>query len=58
MQPQNCPSTIQVSSGYQEQTEGTMTTCMGFEVLVVVSTKSAAFWDVILCSVVYIYTIV
>jgi hypothetical protein len=56
MQPQNCPYTIQVSSGYQEQ--GTMITCMGFEVLVVASTKTAAFWDVILCSVVYIYTIV
>ena len=35
-----------------------MTNCMGFEVLVVVSTKTAAFWDVIPCSVVYIYTIV
>jgi len=26
---------------------------MGFEVLAVVSTKNAALWDVILCSVVY-----
>jgi hypothetical protein len=32
-----------------------MTTCMGFGVLVVVSTKTAAFWDVILCSVVCMY---
>ena len=48
------PYTIQVSSGYQEQTEWTITTCIGFEVLVVVSTKTAALWNVILCSVVYI----
>jgi hypothetical protein len=39
------------SNGYQEQTEGTLITCMELEVLIVVSINMTVLWDETSCSV-------